>query len=993
LGPAGLAVKGRHLRRLITAAVAVLVAILLGATMLLIERMRQTALRTASDTVERAARVVELAVTRQFLSVDSLLAGLPAILAALPHLEDGKPELRTVDRLLLDLSIHNLAFRNLLLAGPDGVAWAAALPGSRHRALPFDPAALQGAVTPGAIAVLGPAFDEGTGVGALYLTRQITAPGYGISLAVAQVPVDQLVALLAPYGALRGLNLTVERRGGPLIAATTHGAAPMPRVPALATPEPLMPEKGEAAESGRTSPPADPARAVRAVRPTPYADIDVTASIDRDLALSEWRRDRAWLVSGMLGVVALLGGCALAVNRGIRARERSEAALARTRLVLENALESLADGLVIFDPDDRLLICNQRYRDFYRVSAPFIVPGVHFADLIREGARRGQYPQAGEDIEAFVREVQAWHRGDRPPLERLLPDGRWMLVTERRTPDGGTVGIRTDITALKNAMAGLAAARDAAAAATEAKSRFLARMSHELRTPLAGVLGLAQVLARDPSLPEGARLQARTLELAGQHLLAVANDVLDLSRIEAGTLALQPAPTALAALLESCVTMVRPAAEERGAELHVSLDPSLPASIVVDVTRLRQLLLNLLSNAIKFSPKGGRVELRVSAAATTDRSEALRIEVRDEGPGVPAAQRSAIFSDFVQIEHTGTADGAGLGLAIAALIVERMEGCLGYVDNAEARSGHGAVFWVELPLIAAPQPSAEVSPADAQVAKTGRSLRLLVADDVPANLLVARALLESAGHQVDEVTDGAAALAALAAADAGTGPAYDAVLMDVMMPGMDGTEAAQRIRALGGAASRVPILAVTASAYPEDLAACLAAGMDDYVVKPIDRESLLRKLAALTSAGPADATLPGDPALRATAQFGCVPLLGGGGGHAPRPLIPGLDDTTAFGVLPEFLREIRALREELRHGAWGPPEIAEIGHRLAGAAASLGAERLAVAARALETAARRAPSGSAAQLVALQGSVLAVIGDTLAALESAAVQTAPGLAA
>ena len=215
----------------------------------------------------------------------------------------------------------------------------------------------------------------------------------------------------------------------------------------------------------------------------------------------------------------------------------------------------------MFDAADRLVVCNQRYRDFYAVSAPFIVPGARFEDIIREGATRGQYPQAGEDIEAFVAAIKAWHRGDHPSMERLLPDGRWVLVTERSTPDGGTVGIRTDITALKHAMADLAQARDAAAAATEAKSRFLARMSHELRTPLNGVLGLAQVLARDPALSGEQRTQAETLESAGRHLVAVANDVLDLAKVEAGRLELRLTPVDLPALLRDCATMVRPAAD------------------------------------------------------------------------------------------------------------------------------------------------------------------------------------------------------------------------------------------------------------------------------------------------------------------------------------------------------------------------------------------------------------------------------------------------
>ncbi|MFC7692427.1 sensor histidine kinase [Paeniroseomonas aquatica] len=176
------------------------------------------------------------------------------------------------------------------------------------------------------------------------------------------------------------------------------------------------------------------------------------------------------------------------------------------------------------------------------------------------------------------------------------------MVTDRETPGGGTVGIRTDITALKRAMTEIALARDSAAAATAAKSRFLAQMSHELRTPLNGVLGLAQALARDPKLSGEQQARARTLEEAGRHLVAVANDVLDLAKVESGRLELRRAPTRLDALLDSSATLVRPAAEEKQVRLAVVLGPALPEVVLVDQTRLRQLVLNLLSNAVK-SPR------------------------------------------------------------------------------------------------------------------------------------------------------------------------------------------------------------------------------------------------------------------------------------------------------------------------------------------------------------------------------------------------------
>ena len=977
--------QGRRFRIAIALAAAVLMLALGTGTLVLVERMRQTAQATTFDTVERSARVVETAVNRHLLAVDGMLAGLPAILGALPRTTDGAPSAAAVNRALRDLNFQNFTFRDLMLVDAGGRVWASALPASRNRPLPVNAAPLAEAGQPGAVAILGPSQNANTGEWAIFLARNITVAGIGPTLAVAEVPVSLITMLLGPYGEAKSMRLTVERAGGLLLAATPHDEGRMGR-PLGALPR-SEPSDGVArlAESRFDGSPI-----YRAVRPTLYQDLYVTAGVDAVAALADWRRDRNGLVAGMVGLCLMLGGFAVAINVALRQRERNEAERTRARQVLENAIESLSDGFVMFDADDRLFVCNQRYRDFYAVTGPFVVPGIKFADMIREGAKRGQYPQAGEDIEAFVREIQAWHKGNHPPMERLLPDGRWVLVTERGTPDGGTVGIRTDITALKHAMAGLAAARDQAAAATEAKSRFLARMSHELRTPLNGVLGLAQALADNPALPETARAQARTLEMSGRHLLAVANDALDLARIETGRLVLQAAPLSLAALLESCLTMLRPAARHHDVEVLLQAAPDLPRQVVADETRLRQVLLNLLSNAVKFSPERGRVELVCTRDGPQDATGRLplRFEVRDEGPGVPEAQRAAIFGDFVQVERSGAPDGAGLGLAISAYLVDRMEGSIGCSDNRTSRTGSGALFWVELSLPHEdPQPAP--APGIPAAASGPRPLRILVADDVPANLMVARALLETAGHTVDTVPDGERAVEAMTAADEGRADAYDAVLMDVMMPRLNGLEATKRIRALPGPGALVPIIAVTASAYPEDVAACRDAGMDDHVVKPIDRATLLRKLAAFADAPRTVAPKPAPQAPVEGDGFDALPLLRETGGAMPRLSIPGLDDAMAQRLVPEFLREIRTMRDDLRQvDLRNPDAVVVAAHRLAGSAATLGAERLTAAARAFEAAARQARPDAAAAWAMQRKRLLGICDATLAALE-AAMQAAP----
>ena len=964
-----------------------LLAVLAGAGLIL-ERIRRTADDTARATVQRVARVAEGALNRHFLAVDGTLAGLPAMLAIFA--ESGRLDPAAANRLLQELNFHNLQFRDLLLLRPDGRAWAAAQPGSRERppSLPAGASATRQAQ--GAVSIVGPARNGATGEWALFLCRPVAVPGAGELLAVAEVPVPLLATPLGAVGEQAGVRITVEKADGTLLVSLPHDEARMGERLARGVSD--MPTDGSAfAMPGRfTDGPV-----IASARSALYPDVAVVASYAADAAFAERAQDQRRVQLTAAVAALLLAALALALLAALRQREKIEAERARARRVLENAIEAMSDGFVMFDPDDRLVVCNRRYRELYDVSAPFIRPGARFEDIIREGAKRGQYPQAGRDIEAFVRDITAWHRGDFAPMERLLPDGRWLLVTERRTEDGGTVGIRTDITALKAALTDFAAARDAARTATEAKSRFLAHMGHELRTPLNGVLGLAQALAADSALPPAQRERARTLEAAGRHLVAVANDVLDLAKIEAGRFELRPARVALPELLRECADWVRAAAADKRVALHTTVSPGLPPSVVADGTRLRQLVLNFLSNAVKFAPSGGRVELHATVlpgpapARGPCRSPhgrvPVRIEVRDDGPGVPEALRAEVFGDFVQLGDRP--DGTGLGLAIAAHIAARMEGRIGCEANPASPEGRGAMFWTELPL----EPAAPQAPAAGDEAGRGgagrrRALRVLVADDVPANLAVVRALLESAGHSVSCVSGGEEAVAAVAASP---DPPFDAVLMDVMMPGLDGREATKRIRALPGAAGRVPVVAVTAGAFPEDVAACRAAGMDAHVAKPIERSALLAALESLVGRPGGAPPGPG-PGPGAAEPAAALPVLARTA--AAMIVVPGLDRRASLALAGDFLEEMEAaaaLLKDLPEGA--DPALAPTAHRLAGAAATLGAERLAWAARRLQTAAAAAAeNGDGKEVAALRREALDTAAETVAALRAALAEAAEG---
>jgi signal transduction histidine kinase/DNA-binding response OmpR family regulator len=376
-------------------------------------------------------------------------------------------------------------------------------------------------------------------------------------------------------------------------------------------------------------------------------------------------------------------------------------------------------------------------------------------------------------------------------------------------------------------------ARDVAEHANRAKSRFLAGMSHELRTPLTGILGYTRLLRVEGGLNATQAGRVDAMLGAGKHLLEMITHVLDLSEIESGHVELQAAEIDVPAAVAACLDLVRPTADAKGLMLNTAIASGTRNQLIVDPMRLRQVLLNLIGNAVKFTDQGS-VELRLRP--TID-GAALRIEVVDTGPGISAEHCLRLFQDFERFDTA--VEGAGLGLALSARLTALMGGRLGHENNP----GGGSVFWLELPLntIAASPPTMP-SAADPGPSATA-VLHVLVVDDVLMNREIASSFLRAAGHEVTCVDGGAAAVAAVVTTD------FDVVLMDVRMPEMDGLEATRRIRALEGRRGHVPIVALTAQAFTEQVAECRKAGMDSHLSKPFDPESLL---AAVVCAARAD---------------------------------------------------------------------------------------------------------------------------------------------
>jgi len=489
-------------------------------------------------------------------------------------------------------------------------------------------------------------------------------------------------------------------------------------------------------------------------------------------------------------------------------------------------------------------------------------------------------------------------------------------------------------TELFNTNLELATARDAALAASRAKSEFLANMSHEIRTPMNGVLGMADLLLAD-DLPSEARRYAETIQSSGEALLAILNDVLDFSKIEAGKMDFEQVPFDPRRCLDDVASLMDGRAREHGVVLTAMATAAVPPQVVGDPSRLRQVLLNLVGNAVKFT-RDGEVAIRLGVPS----EEGLQFEVVDTGIGISGEARGQLFDAFTQADSSTSRrfGGTGLGLAISRRLVEGMGGEIG-VESVE---GEGTAFWFTIPLrpvVGEPEDGAVAGEGGETVPPpVARSLHLLLAEDNAVNRLVATKCVERLGHTVEAVGDGREAL------EAWQGGHFDAVLMDCQMPAMDGYQATAEIRRLEQEAGpRTPIIALTAHAMAGDRKRCLAAGMDDYVAKPLRSEELVDALARVVKDNPTP-NLQGSTTTEDVMDVATPMDLS----HL-RELVGG-DEEVMGEILDLFMedapRQIAALGEAITQGNW--EEARRLAHTLKGSASNVGAEPLRQAAWSLE---------------------------------------------
>ncbi|HVK87456.1 MAG TPA: PAS domain S-box protein [Kofleriaceae bacterium] len=522
--------------------------------------------------------------------------------------------------------------------------------------------------------------------------------------------------------------------------------------------------------------------------------------------------------------------------RDISERRHLEDEKRKATAYLTSAVDVIQDTFALFDERDRLVMVNSAGRQLFGRTFGSSIIGLPFATVLEQALGAGAFDFSNETRASFLERWLAYHRDPKGTLDVRTGTGRYLRVTERRTAEHGTVAMVTDVTDDVQHAEELGAAREVAEAASAAKSEFLSSMSHELRTPLNAILGFAQLLERDRKNPLDTRQLDRLKHVlrGGEHLLRLIDDVLDLSKIEAGGIAISVEPVGLETVLAEVVSTLEPMATRAQIRIAPAKLADDTPRVLADRTRLSQILMNFGSNAIKYGKQDGNVSFRVAA-----RGRLLRITVVDDGIGIPESKRDKIFEPFQRAgQEAGPIEGTGIGLTISKRLAELMHGAVGFTSS----EGQGSSFWIDIPIVQQVAPAATVTAPrtmTAEVATDGARHLVVYVEDNPSNIAFMRDLIEDLPG-IELITAPTAEIGL----ELIRGRLPRLVIMDINLPGMSGFDAVAQLR--GWPETRaIPVIGLSAAALVQDRKRAKDAGFDRYLTKPVKVAELTETLAEL----------------------------------------------------------------------------------------------------------------------------------------------------